>query len=335
MDKKSFLSIVAAAAVLAGAGCNKAGKLNEKSALPTPTGPVMLKLKWTPNERVVQDFDMMIKTELNIPGLPAPVHQDMTMGQKFALTVLQENPDGGHEVEMEYLSTRMGMVQAGRTNMDYDSEKKSEADAHNPIASAFDKIIGSKIRFFLDASNNVDHMEGVDEMMSRMSAGHNAAQVAPIKSMFNEGYLKQMMSSSRYLPPNPVAPGDTWPVQIEFPMDMFGTLVINYNFTLARWEMHGKRNCARMEFQGTVQTKSDGKPNQMGMVMSIPDGTTTGVSWFDPELGITIDSDINQDMTLVISYPKNPRAKPGTPVQMQTMTNQMSQVLNIKLDSVN
>lgn len=334
MNKNRWFPIVALAAVVAVAGCNKAGKLSEKSKQPMPTGPVELKLKWTPNERVVQDLDMKIKTEMSIPGQPAPMQQDVTMGQKFALTVLQATPDGGHEVEMEYLSSRMGMEQGGKTMMNFDSTKKSADDAKNPIAGIFDKIVGSKIRFYLDASNNVERIDGADEMMNRLSAGRKASDIAPFKSMFSESYFKQMMSSSLFLPPKPVSPGDSWPVKMEFPMDPLGTLVLDYTFTLERWEQHGQRNCARMEFQGTIQTKPGPEASATGMAMSIQDGNASGVSWFDPELGITIDSDIHQDMTLVISFPTNPRRKAGTPARMQTMTNQMSQVLNIKLDSV-
>lgn len=337
MNIKYFSPVLALALVLAVAGCNKTGKLNEKSKESLPTGPVALKLKWTPNERVVQDMDMKMKTETAIPGQPEPMKQDITMGQKYAMTVLKENPDGGHEVEMEYLSASMGMEQGGKKMLDYDSTKKSPDDAKNPVASMFDKIIGSKLRFFLDASNNVDRIEGVDEMMSRISSGRNAAAIAPLKSMFSEGYFKQMMSSSKFLPPNAVSPGDTWPVQMEIPMEALGTLVLDYTFTLERWEQHGKRNCARMELSGTIKTKDGGnaKPNQMGMTMAIQDGTTSGVSWFDPELGIVIDSQMHQDMKMNITIPKNPRAKPGTPVQSQTMTSQMSQDINIKLDSFN
>ena len=35
------------------------------------------------------------------------MHQDTTMGQKYGLTVLQETPDGGREVELDFLSARM------------------------------------------------------------------------------------------------------------------------------------------------------------------------------------------------------------------------------------
>lgn len=296
-----------------------------------------LKLKWPLGEHVVQNMDMKATTETAVPGQPQPMQQNMTMGQKFSMTVLKADPDGGHEVEMEFLGARMAMEMNGKKMLDYDSDKKSAGDSTNPVAGMFGKIVGAKLKFFLDASNNVDHMEGVDEMMSRMSGG-GAAGMTPLKSMMSEGYFKQMMSSSRFLPPKAVAPGDSWPVQLEIPAEPLGTLVMDQTFTLQNWEKHGKRNCARLEFTGTIKTKSGSTATPtgpMGMTMNIKDGNTSGTSWFDPELGIVIDTTMNQDMTIAILLPKNPKAKTGPYSQPQTLTTHVNQTINIKLDSLN
>ena len=334
MHSKCLLPIAALALVLAGAGCNKSGKLDEPSTFTPPTGPVELKLKWPTGQRVVQDMDMKMKTETDVPGQPQPIKQDIAMGQKYLMTVLKETADGGHEVEMEFLSARMSMEMGGKTILDYDSTKKSAESDKNPVAGIFGNVVGSKIQYFLDVSNNVERIEGVDEMMNRVSAGASPAEVAPLKSIYTEGYFKQMMSSSRYLPPKPVAPGDTWPVQLEFPMGAMGTFELDYTFTFERWETHGKRNCARLEFQGTMKTKSGSAATAPGLTMNIRNGSTSGVSWFDPELGIIIESQMNQDMTINMTIPQNPRAKSGAAAQPQHLTTQMSQAINIKLDSV-
>lgn len=334
MNKKLLLMSAALALSLSWMGCNKSGKLAQPSVSPPPSGPVELKLKWPKGERVVQDMDMKQNMEISIPGQPAPMKQDMTMGQEYGLTVLSETPDGGHEVEMEFLNARMGMKMGDKTMMDYDSAKKSSADKANPVADMFGKIVGSKIRFFLDVSNAVERIEGMDDLVNRLSAGANPDAMAPLKSMFSEGYFKQMMSANRFMPPKAVQPGDTWPVQIEFPMATMGIMVMDYTFTFQSWEMHGKRNCARLEFQGTITTKPDSNSKPAAMSISILDGNSSGVSWFDPELGKTIDTSMNQDMKMVIRMPMPQRGKPGAAARVQSITNQMNQVITIKLVSV-
>jgi hypothetical protein len=334
MNKNLLLIGATLALSLTLVGCNKSGKLGESSTFTTPTGPVELKLKWPQGERIVQDMDLKQTSVISIPGQPAPTEQDSTMGMQYGLTVLQATPNGGHEVEMEFLSARMKTTVAGRTLLDYDSTKKSATGKPSPLAGIFGKIVGSKIRFFLDATNGVERIEGVDEMMSRLQAGATPADLAPLKSIYTEGYFKQLMQANQYMPSKAVQPGDTWPVQIEVPVGMMGNLVLNYDFTLKSWEMHGKRNCARLEFSGTIKSTPDTNASPNGMSFNILGGDSSGISWFDPEIGQTIDTTLNQDITMVIGLPMNQRGNRGGAGQMQNLTNQMTQVENIKLSSV-
>ena len=334
MNKNPLLIGATLALSLTWVGCNKSGKLGELSTFKTPSGPVELKLKWPQGERIVQDMDTKQTSEISIPGRPAPMKQDTTMGMQYSLTALQATPGGGHEVELEFLSARMNSTVAGRKVLDYDSTRKLVTDKPNPLAGIYGKIVGSKIRFFLNATNGVERIEGVDEMMSRLQAGATPADLAPLKSMYTEGYFKQLMQANQYMPARAVQPGDTWPVQIEIPMGMIGNLVLNYDFTFKSWEMHGKRNCARLEFSGTIKSTPDTNASPTGMSINILGGDSSGISWFDPEIGKTIDTTMNQDLNMVIRLPMNQLGTRGGAGQMQTLTNQMTQFQNIKLSSV-
>jgi hypothetical protein len=186
----------------------------------------------------------------------------------------------------------------------------------------FGKIVGSQIQYFLDASNEVERIEGVDELVNRLSSGAQADGFASFReSMFSKDRFKQIMSVNRYMPPKAVQPGDTWPVKQSFELGPLGTMVMDFDGTFQRWEMHGKRNCARLEFQGTIKSTPAANANPTGLSMTITDGDFSGVSWFDPELGITIDTTINQDVKMVMNMPANLWGKPGAPVRMQTITN--------------
>ena len=334
MNKNLVLIGATLALSLTQLGCNKSGKLGESSTFKTPSGAVELKLKFPQGERIVQAMDMKQTSEISIPGQPAPTKQDTTMGIEYGLTVLQATPDGGREVEMEFLSARMKTMTAGRTTLDYDSTKKSTAGKPNPLDGIYGKIVGSKIRFFLDATNGVERIEGVDDMMTRLQAGATPADLAPLKSIYTEGYFKHLMQANEYMPPKAVQPGDTWPVQIEVPVGMMGNLVLNYDFTLKSWEMHGKRNCARLEFSGTIKSTPDTNASPTGMSFNILGGNSSGISWFDPEIGMTIDTTLNQDITMLMRVPMNTGGNRGGAGQMQTLTNQMTQVEHVTLSSV-
>jgi Family of unknown function (DUF6263) len=325
MNARFLFPIIALALAFAGTGCNKSGKLNTPSSSPPSAGPVELKLKWTPGEHVIQEYTMNQTMLMNIPGQPEPMKQDMTMGQKLSMTVVHAEPDGSHEVEAEFLGAHVGM-QMGKMNLTYDSDKDSAAGATNPFAKVFSRIIGCKMQYYLDASNNIEHMDGIDELMDRVSDGDKSGV---FKSVLNENYFKQMMDFNRYLPPNPVQPGDTWPVKLQLPMGPLGTLDANYTMTFKGWETLGKRNCARIEISGDMATESGSSSGPMGMTMTIPKGTVSGVLWFDPEFGMAVDSKLNQDMTMIMTIPKSERVP-----EPQTITNQLSQVIDSKVDSL-
>ena len=334
MNKNLVLIGATLALSLTLVGCNKSGKLGESSTFTTPTGPVELKLKFPQGERIVQVMDMKQTSEISIPGQPEPTKQDTTMGIDYGLTVLQASPGGGREVEMEFLTARMKTTTSGRTTLDYDSTRKPTPGKRNPLDNIYGKIVGSKIRFFLDATNGVERIEGVDDMMSRLQAGATPADLAPLKSIYTEGYFKHLMSANQHLPLKAVQPGDTWPVQIEVPVGMMGNLLLNYDFTLKSWEMHGKRNCARLEFSGTIKSTPDTNASPTGMSFNILGGNSSGISWFDPEIGMTIDTTLNQDITMLMRLPINTGGNRGGAGQMQTLTNQMTQVEHVTLSSV-
>jgi hypothetical protein len=228
---------------------------------------------------------------------------------------------------------RMKMVQGSRTLVDYDSEKKLSNDPKQRELAAmekiFQKIIGAKIQFYLDASNQVERIDGVDALMSRLAAGGQTDAAASLKSMFNEDTLKQMISG-QHLPPKAVQPGDTWPVHIDMAMGQLGTMSTDYSFNLASWEKHGVRNCARLEFQGTMKSKSDAGALPSGMTMSVQDGDSSGVSWFDPELGLVIETTMNQNLKMTMSIPMKVMGKAAD----QTMSMLMKQAITVKLESV-
>jgi hypothetical protein len=329
MNRNIFLIVSALTSSLVLAGCNKAGKLSQPSTEKTPpTGPVQLVQKWTDGEQIVKHIDMKMNMEINVPNQPEPVKQDITLGEKYGLTV--SKADSGSKVEMEFLSLRMDSSQAGRTNFTYDSEAKAKDRGAPAIAKGLGNIIGVKLDFFLNATNGIDRIEGVDTLMNRLAAGGPAMNNSGIKNMFNKGNLQQMIGAKEYLPSHPVQPGDKWAGQVETDSGEMGSLTVSANVTFAQWEKHGPRMCARLEFDGTFKGKPNEHPNPSGMSMTIQDGTTSGVSWFDPELGTVIDSDANQDLTMSMTIPM----QVGGKTTRQTMKMLMHQVLNVKLDSV-
>ena len=101
-------------------------------------------------------MDLKRNGEYLISGQPDPLKEDLTLGKKYGFTVLKATPGGGHEVELEFLRFRDRIALGGKSVLDYDSSKESSAHMPNPLADMFGKVVGSKILYFLNASNEVE-----------------------------------------------------------------------------------------------------------------------------------------------------------------------------------
>ncbi|MGA9452567.1 MAG: hypothetical protein WBW41_14625, partial [Verrucomicrobiia bacterium] len=168
-----------------------------------------------------------------------------------------------------------------------------------------------------------------DTLMNALTVGGRADAANSMKSMFNEGSLKQMIGG-QHLPSKPVQPGDSWPVQTDITMGDLGTMAMDYTFDFVRWETHGKRTCARLEFQGTMKSKANPDAATTGTSVSVQNGDSSGVTWFDPELGMVIETIMTQNINMNMTVPMYGRGKGAT----QTMTLVMKQAITMKLNSV-
>jgi hypothetical protein len=332
---KNRLTISATLALsLAWLGCGKSDELAPRTAFTPPGGPIELKMKWPKGGRIVEEMDIKENSEISIPGRSIPIRQDISITQQLGLRVLNESPGGEQKLELEFHNARVEVPPGSKTLSNYDSTKKSPADDVNPVAGMFRKIIGSKVQFFLNASNDVERIEGADELAQKLESAGQGNHLEHFKNYYSEGFLRQMMIATRSLPTKPVQPGDQWPVHVEFATRTGGTLCVDDNFTFQGWEKHAGRNCARLEFKGTISNKPEASAGSARMSVDIADGRSSGVSWFAPDLGLMIETALKHDLSLAITMPVNPEGSAEAAPRVRKITEQMNQVINVKLISV-
>ena len=81
------------------------------------------------------------------------------------------------------------------------------------------------------------------------------------------------------------------------------------------------RRCALLEFTGTISIKPGADEQPPGMKMSLKGGTIYGKTWYDPAIGMNIDSSSEQHMTMEITMEMPGRRG----MKEQKMTNIMTQ----------
>jgi len=286
-------------------GSTPAGKPADKRAPSAPTEAVEMKMKWPVGYRYTYRTDIDQDIQMKMPQMPNPMHQQVAMGQNYSLSVLKETPDGGREIEFEFVSMEMDVRMNERSVMNFDSKGESTGDTE-----AFRKLMGSKLKFLLNSSNQLEKVEGYEELMKKATSGGPPQSRQMLEQMYGEDFFKRLMDEGRGLPKEPVKVGDRWLAQQEVPMGPMGKMMLDMNCTFKGWEDRDQHKCAVLEFTGTLKQKPGENPAAMGGV-SFEKGKISGKNWFDPELGAVIAGDADVTMSMNVPVPTGRGAPPG------------------------
>jgi hypothetical protein len=295
---------------------------------PRTDEPASLKLIWKPGARFVQRMEMTQQMDLPMPIGGKPARQDVQFGQDYALNVLRDRPGGGSEVELEFLAADMSVSISGNEVLGFDTRGEATGDEGNPMVKPLRLMIGQKVLYHLDASNAVERVDGVQALKDKVLGAGGRGQ-ALLSTLFTEEYFKQIMSSSRHLPAEPVKPGAKWPSRQEIVMGPMGKVILNLNYTFRGWDQRDKVRCARLDFTGGITgTGAKNTNHPMASMMSLKDGTTSGSSWFDPARGQIIDTAIRQSVKMEITPPAPAGAPDG---KVAPLTTALEQKISVKL----
>jgi hypothetical protein len=304
-----FISGILVASVLS--GCSKAkgsgAKPNAASNSVTDsdntnaaTNPVELKIKWQPGKKYHLQMENIQSWDSSGMSGNSQQPNKITMGMThdYTVSVLKELLGGGWELEFEFSGQKMFYQMGEIPVLNFDSKQDRAQDAGNPVAPILRKMVGARVRCFIDASGRVTKFEGFKELRARM-AGAQPQVRAMLEAMYNEVNLQQLSDFAAALQPNePITIGDSWPVHLEM-VDPVGLMVVNLNCTAKDWEPQGSNQCVRIEFKGDVASKTP--QNAQPSPTQIQDGTISGKAWFDPSQARLINSGTEQHMTLLTS----------------------------------
>jgi hypothetical protein len=258
---------------------------------------VELKVKW-PGKKAVQRMAITSTAQMNMPKTKQPVAQVTDMSLDYSIIALKQREDGGHEIEVEFVSTKMESKVGDRVYVSFDSQRDSAKQAADVVTSALRKIVGAKLRYVLGPDNKVEKLDGYEDFMVRIARGSKNPEM--LKPMFGEDSLKMLCNWTEALPDHPVKPGDTWKNATEMNVYGMAKILIDGTFTFKEWADRGGHKCAKLDFDGTITGKSS--PNAP---FTIENGTLRGSSWFDPKLGMLVGSDTDERMTVKIQQGRN------------------------------
>ena len=337
----ALLSLSLAAGSLFLVGCSKSGKsgpgtnTSSTSSSSSPAassangggsaaaGPVDLKIKWQTGKVYDMEMDVNQDTEINARGGPA--HQEMKLTQGLRYSPLKDLDSGRYQVQMEFYRQSIDFTQNGRKLLSFDSTQNTPSDPNNgapPVAPVMRAMLGAPLDYTIAADGTVEKIDGLDTLTSRIAAAvPDQRQRVMFQQLFDEDTLKRYGALSQSLPGHPVNVGDTWSSSQDI-NNPAGVMAVNCTYTFKNWESHGGHNCAHILITGDIKTKT-ASASTIGAVVKVKKGIVSGEAWFDPDLGMFVDINTGQDMTLDIT------------TRSMAFTQQMKENIDMSLLSVN
>lgn len=280
-----------------------ASATNGSAASSGTNGPTDLAVKWADGKKYAMQMSLDQDMQMEIPGQPFQQHLKITQG--LHMTPVKALDSGGHQVEMEFDSQKFDLTQNGQSLIVFDSTQHTSADPNSPAAAAakvMKAMLGMPLEYSIGADGTVSKIDGIDTLRAHLRATvTNARQRTMFEQLFDENTLKRYGSFSEMSPDHPVNVGDSWSKSIDTSTGA-GVMTVDMKYTFEGWEEHDSHNCAHLQVRGTIKNKDQPAATGMrGRAFDVQKGQLTGDVWFDPALGMFVDTVDNQDMTVKIT----------------------------------
>jgi len=294
--------LVGSALVLS--GCSKSKSSSSSASSPNGGGgssaPVALKIKWPAGKQFDMQMNLNQASDIAVPN--QPMHQVLKMTQGLQYSPVKQLDNGGNEVKLEFQSQNMNFTQNGQELVNYDSSDSAAGETNRStkaVAAVVRAMLDTPLVYTIAADGTVEKIDGTEALMSRITAAMpDQRQRMQLQQMFDEDTLKRYGELAKGLPDHPVSPGDTWTMSQDI-NNQTGVMTVDTTYTFKGMEQHNGHNCAHLLVTGDIKTKTASAATT-GMMITVKKGTINGESWFDPDLGMFVDINSDQDLTMDI-----------------------------------
>jgi RNA polymerase sigma factor (sigma-70 family) len=298
----------------------------KETAAPTGSAaeraPVVMQTQWQIGKKYLMHLEDLQTTETKNPGQTKAVKQVRKLSQDFYYFPVRKLENGGWQLQLEFESLTLEVTNGNRKVFAANSTQKPVQDPSNPVGARMRKMIGARLEYFTDANGKAEQMNGYPELVTRV-AGNNQQEQAAFKDMFSEIGLEKLGSILEDTVPRRVVKlGDRWTMSLKAPSNA-GNLQVDLKCVFKNWEQRANYKCMHITFTGTISAGAGSDAS--ALQAKIEKGTVTGNIWFDPELGMAVESanDVNAQLKInqngqIQTVPLNEKSR-GTLLAVEDM----------------
>ncbi len=305
--------LIGTAAILAAGTAITISEIAAPSGTDVERRPVEMQIQWLTGKKYLMHKEDIQTMETKDPGQAKPVKQVQKKTEDFCFYPVRKLDNGGWQLQLEFESLALAVTMGDRKVFEADSTQKPAQDARNPVGARLRKMTGARLEYFTDANGKVEKMNGYQELVTRVAGGNQQEQAA-FKDLFDEISLEKYGSVGEDTTPRRVVkPGDHWLIRLKVPSNA-GNLNVDIKCAFKNWEQRADHKCMRITFTGSISAEagSDTSP----LRAKIEKGKISGDVWFDPQLGMMVESaqDVNAQLKInqkgqVLTVPLNQKTR--------------------------
>jgi RNA polymerase sigma factor (sigma-70 family) len=306
--------VIGTAAILAtGTTAVVVGEITTPGGSAAERGPIEMQTQWQMGKKYSMHKEDIQTTETKNPGQAKPVKQVQKKTEDFCFFPVRKLDNGGWQLQLEFESLALAVTMGDRKVFEADSTQKPAQDARNPVGARLRKMTGARLEYFTDANGKVEKMNGYQELVTRVAGGNQQEQAA-FKDLFDEISLEKYGSVGEDTTPRRVVKlGDHWAVKLKVPSNA-GNLNLDIKCAFKNWEQRADHKCMRITFTGSISAEADS--NVAALRVKIEKGKVSGDVWFDPQLGMMVESaqDVNAQLKInqkgqILTVPLNQKTR--------------------------
>ena len=254
--------------------------------------PAQVKLSFNPEKGKKYEYQTAVIQNIkqNVMGQDVPV--EMEMSTTYLMEIKDKTPQ---EITVQFTYNEVAyIVSSPMMKMGYDSKSPVEnpSNIDQMLGKMFDKMIGQSAMVVIAPDGSVKSLSGMDAIGESMVGaiagdGQMIAQLgAQMKQQFNDDAMKSSFEQMfKMYPEKAVKAGESWTVENTTMMNNMNT-DLKTKYTLKSVS----KNIATIAVAGEIEMNPGA-----GMEGKLT-GTQTGTVTVDTKTGVTVTSDVSQNM---------------------------------------
>ena len=252
---------------------------------------------------------------------------EQSNGITMLFTVDSVKDDGATTISIVHTAVQIASKLPGKVAVHWNSQDGGKAPQ---LAIGLEALIGRGFKILTNTKGENPKIIGANKMIEAMVAklavplAAKAQLKLQLKSQFGEDAMARNFKQAFAIhPTKPIDNGDSWSRQLKIEKGF--PAVVNTTYTLLSRE----DGIAKAAINGTVTPNTDGPPLEIGPIkMKINlSGTQRGTLSFDEKSGLTLSSEINQDMKGTLTMLSSAGSSSPVPITLKSLIKITSKVV--------